>query len=504
MAARSIAEETPEDESEDGDDDLTVWVNASRVRERLQADKKLQKRQRVKEEEINVAEHKEDKVVEVTQPSLPDKVSARSSMYVLADAPVVGGKDVLEDVTKPRKRERSPGIDGAKYDGTDTAEFVNKANSERGGVSAALEMIEVDNDYMADPSMEKVFAKRKKERKSFKKRKKETDTGAITTGRMEELREIERKQRMGESSDDDALYESLARARKVAREREIKRSVDTILQAINQANDDKGDEGDVMEDAEKIVYSEMEQFLQRLPARGAGSESDEDVAEGDERIAESESKQLRVGGGNEGIESAGNKVARGDAMNGEVSNGNDVADSNLKVVSSPVDDERKEGITPLDPQLGTESLFEESKIGGQSGVAAFLQRLRTTGDLKGKHIQHGRARDKRFSDEEREEEDRKKHGEAEIKLRYTDEHGNELTRKEAFRLLCHKFHGNGPGKNKREKRLRRMLESINARNMHSDDTPLASAAALKEETRRIGSAHVVLSGAQALPKKGKG
>lgn len=44
----------------------------------------------------------------------------------------------------------------------------------------------------------------------------------------------------------------------------------------------------------------------------------------------------------------------------------------------------------------------------------------------------------------------------EINLEYTDDAGRKLnTPKEAFKYMCHKFHGNGPGKNKIDKQLRK-------------------------------------------------
>lgn len=43
-----------------------------------------------------------------------------------------------------------------------------------------------------------------------------------------------------------------------------------------------------------------------------------------------------------------------------------------------------------------------------------------------------------------------------VKLEYIDDNGRILNAKEAFRYLSHKFHGKGPGKNKIEKRLKKM------------------------------------------------
>lgn len=43
-----------------------------------------------------------------------------------------------------------------------------------------------------------------------------------------------------------------------------------------------------------------------------------------------------------------------------------------------------------------------------------------------------------------------------VKLEYIDDNNQKLTPKEAFRYLSHKFHGKGPGKNKIEKRLKKV------------------------------------------------
>ena len=43
-----------------------------------------------------------------------------------------------------------------------------------------------------------------------------------------------------------------------------------------------------------------------------------------------------------------------------------------------------------------------------------------------------------------------------FKLDYVDEKGRMMNQKEAFRFLSHKFHGKGPGKNKIDKRMKKM------------------------------------------------
>eukprot|EP00177_Eucheuma_denticulatum_P004774 GFKZ01008671.1.p1 GENE.GFKZ01008671.1~~GFKZ01008671.1.p1 ORF type:complete len:575 (+),score=130.28 GFKZ01008671.1:64-1788(+) len=492
-ATKSIAREAFKDNSSDDeeDDDLLAWVQASRARENADQKKSDVKRPR------NVPKAKNDSSEKLRDsglvaPSLPDDDLTENATLILADAPVVGGNDVLENVSKSqlRKRERSPEIDGANYDGTDAAEFAADKSDKPGAMSVAVGAMQVESDYRVDATAEKVFAKRKRERRAFKKRKRVKDDDVVVKGRMDDLRKRKKEQQEVESGEEDALYESLTRARRVAMRKEEKRSVDAILEAINKANEAEGNDEAAAEDAEKIVYSEMKQFLSKLPsATDVMSESDKEMSVGAAVPASGKKEdEFITPGGRDNFPAAGLDVHKEEEI--EIGQRNEVEGMDVS--------REEEGHTKV--QKETEFVFDDTERGGQSGVAGFLQRLRARGTLKEKQEQHGRARDKRFNDQDEDVDDTNQ-GEPEIKLRYTDDQGNELTRKEAFRQLCHKFHGNAPGQNKREKRLRKMLGDIKARNTRYDDTPLASAAALKKETRRVGEAHVVLSGSGALPKK---
>ncbi|OZJ04934.1 hypothetical protein BZG36_02661 [Bifiguratus adelaidae] len=81
----------------------------------------------------------------------------------------------------------------------------------------------------------------------------------------------------------------------------------------------------------------------------------------------------------------------------------------------------------------------------------------------------------------------------EVNLSYTDETGRQLSTKEAWRQLSHKFHGKTSGKLKTEKRLRKLEEEKMFQTMASSDTPLNMATAFQERQKAAGSAHVVLS-----------
>lgn len=61
----------------------------------------------------------------------------------------------------------------------------------------------------------------------------------------------------------------------------------------------------------------------------------------------------------------------------------------------------------------------------------------------------------------------KEHYKPEVKLEYNDEDGQSISAKEAFRLLSHKFHGKGSGKNKIDKKRRKVEQAkVNSRNFN--------------------------------------
>jgi U4/U6.U5 tri-snRNP-associated protein 1 len=70
----------------------------------------------------------------------------------------------------------------------------------------------------------------------------------------------------------------------------------------------------------------------------------------------------------------------------------------------------------------------------------------------------------------------------------------QMTMKEAFRELSHKFHGKGPGKTKQEKRQRKYQDELKTKRMKSSDTPLMSAEKMREAQARSKTPYLVLSG----------
>ncbi|KAF9238499.1 SART-1 family-domain-containing protein [Melanogaster broomeanus] len=80
-----------------------------------------------------------------------------------------------------------------------------------------------------------------------------------------------------------------------------------------------------------------------------------------------------------------------------------------------------------------------------------------------------------------------------VNIVYYDEFGRNLTPKEAWKALSHKFHGKGSGKMKTEKRLKKIAEEKKKEAMASGDTPLSMNRAFQIRQEKTGQAHFVLS-----------
>ncbi|KAI5119438.1 hypothetical protein M0805_008377 [Coniferiporia weirii] len=80
-----------------------------------------------------------------------------------------------------------------------------------------------------------------------------------------------------------------------------------------------------------------------------------------------------------------------------------------------------------------------------------------------------------------------------VNIVYHDEFGRELTPKEAWKALSHRFHGKGSGKMKTEKRLKKIAEEKKKEAMASGDTPLSMNRAFQMRQEKTGQAHFVLS-----------
>lgn len=70
----------------------------------------------------------------------------------------------------------------------------------------------------------------------------------------------------------------------------------------------------------------------------------------------------------------------------------------------------------------------------------------------------------------------------------------QMTPKEAFRKLSHKFHGKGPGKMKQEKRQKQFQEELKLKQMNAGDTPLMAMEKIRDAQAQLRAPYLVISG----------
>ncbi|KAJ1978345.1 hypothetical protein H4R35_001944 [Dimargaris xerosporica] len=141
----------------------------------------------------------------------------------------------------------------------------------------------------------------------------------------------------------------------------------------------------------------------------------------------------------------------------------------------------KDRLRELDDQHERARLIRNSRKGTGRDAAAAADR---------EHERLMLARDRERACEEQE---RMKNYKPDVRLEYTDEFGQQLDPKEAFRQLSHKFHGKYSGKAKTEKRLRKMEQERRRLATSQDDTPLHLSSVFQQQQKSSGNAYVVLS-----------
>ena len=120
------------------------------------------------------------------------------------------------------------------------------------------------------------------------------------------------------------------------------------------------------------------------------------------------------------------------------------------------------------------------------GLAATLALLKDTGKLNELEMWDGRTNDKKpLALHARARGGGDSLGRAgegqkfDFNLDKFDEFGRKMTPKEAFRDLCHKFHGIEPGKGKKDKRLRQYQEEITAKKAAEESSKMSAADKMK-------------------------
>ncbi|KAJ4832085.1 ESCRT II complex subunit Dot2 [Turnera subulata] len=267
------------------------------------------------------------------------------------------------------------------------------------------------------------------------------------------------------ADDDEDLYKSLERARKLALKNQDAEAFgpDAIARlatttASNRITDDQNGESE----ENKVVFTEMEEIV-------SGIQLDEDAHKPDiDNIFMDEDEAPRVSDEEKKDEAGGWTEVNGTSKDEVPAN------------------EDNEEIVP-------DETIHEVAVG--KGLSGALKLLKDRGTLKESIDWGGRNMDKKKSklvgivDDDGGNEKFK-----DIRIERTDEFGRIMTPKEAFRMISHKFHGKGPGKMKQEKRMKQYQEELKLKQMKNSDTPSLSVERMRETQERLKTPYLVLSG----------
>lgn len=264
------------------------------------------------------------------------------------------------------------------------------------------------------------------------------------------------------TEEDEDLQKSLKMARNWALR---KQNVGIGAQAVallaqsrtENLNSQEKDSSTIDSESNKVVFTEMEEFVTSL-------QLDEGVHKTEDKDAFMDEDDERPTLNSENKEEAGDLVVINDSTMEEV-----VADENEDVA--------------LDETI------HEAPLG--KGISGALRLLKERGSLKETVDWGGRNTDKKKSklvgindpDEPKE-----------IRIERVDEFGRIMTPKEAFRKLSHAFHGKEPGKMKKEKRIKQAQEELKMKKMKNSDTPSLSVERMREAQSRLQTPYLVLSG----------
>ena len=287
---------------------------------------------------------------------------------------------------------------------------------------------------------------------------------------------------LGDDDDDAELQASLARARALRSRKtlegdEAAAAVATTVKAEPRA------EGDAPADADALVFTSTTEFTARLHAR-----LEERAAENAEASAEAAADALATAGG------AAVKAEAGELPPDE-SDSDAMSDSDDESLAAAEAEDRGDLID-----------FLHKQPLARDGMAATMGLLRQTGDVQIKHVEQkvGRARDQTIFEDGTEDDPAAPPDPSlqfkPIKLEYRDADGRLLTRKEAFRQMCHKFHGKGPGKKKQEKFAAREAERQRSIKMSAG---AGSLSILQHAQARTGQAFVPINNQTAYAAMGQ-
>ncbi|XVF18446.1 hypothetical protein REPUB_Repub11eG0022300 [Reevesia pubescens] len=272
------------------------------------------------------------------------------------------------------------------------------------------------------------------------------------------------------ADDEEDLYKSLERTRRLALKKQEEKSVPQAVALLaataassQTADDQNTSTGEGQEN--KVVITEMDEFVWGLHLDEEAHKPDSEDVFMDEDEVQEASEQDRKNGEN------------------EVGGWTEVVDTSAD--EKPANEDKDE-IVP-------DETIHEVAVG--KGLSGALKLLKDRGTLKESIEWGGRNMDKKKSKlvgvaDDDSKNDRFK----DIRIERTDEFGRIMTPKEAFRTLSHKFHGKGPGKMKQEKRMKQYHEELKLKHMKNSDTPSLSVERMREAQAQLKTPYLVLSG----------
>lgn len=290
----------------------------------------------------------------------------------------------------------------------------------------------------------------------------------------------------GVAVEDDAEQSLEAALTKARRLRQAEgSSFQKIAESVRQAHNQEEDESNA-NSAKAIVLNSTAEFCRTLgdiPTYGMSGNRDEEAEElMDMEIEEDDEDQ---GGPDAANRGAWNEV--------------DIEEKPVEIK-----DREKEPILEEEPDLSF-GVSGALKLAAKKGYIETEEKQATTPKKHSAlHAQSYTIEEKFYDDDKASRRERysgpvsdfkeKDAYKPDVKLEYIDDGGRLLNAKEAFRYLSHKFHGKGSGKNKVDKRAKKLDQDAKLKQMSSTDTPLSTLKLLQEKQKELQSPYILLSG----------
>ncbi|KAF9428406.1 hypothetical protein BGZ94_002506 [Podila epigama] len=452
---------------------------------------------------------------------------------------------------KPKADANRSSLSSAQS-GLNAKEIMNQKLKES-AISLTYNKTQQSQDYYTKDEAEITFKKPKKKKKSRSRKsgdswEDEEDENAMQVEKPKPLDISELN-----FVDDEDLQESLARSRRLATKKTIKKL--TPEEIAKNIAESKSMEVDETPEEGGLVISDVSEFVSNLSmnvtqpptpapatatatattssaskaiARSESPEGDEDnsadmngsTADATHVDASNEDATETVTQDDDDIDmSRARTRAESEEQDVDMDTQKEESSTNIPLVSEPLVSRGLGSTLALLKQQGvyeTGSAEQAERAKVLSEKARWLNNVRLAETRRSKELMDAKAREKERSrdknysardrDREREYENQRREQqllderEAQMKdykpavnLQHIDRSGNILNPKEAFRELSHAFHGKTSGKKKTEKRMKKIQDEKRLMGMSSTDTPLNMATKFQERQKAAGSAHLVLA-----------